>query len=610
MCKSILVLPFLLSFSYGDSASQTDWSGGPGVPGPVTDLGTEFYQDTGTSYYESGYLCLGNVLSQVPQGTTVTESFDVSSIFSIDINGDDAMDILCTADGGSDVVWWENATGSGDSWVLREIDPSFNGAQAVCSADINQDGYMDVVAGGDEYYVPWWENTDGSGTSWTEHVIDDWILNTNIVATEDINGDGFIDVVIGSNSSTNNGVSWWENCDGSGLNWIEHPIGSNCQKIQSLCIEDVNGDGFMDVVGVSNVDQEVSWWENSDGSGSSWTKHAICTGFLGAFSAATADINGDGHMDVILGALGGFENLTWWENSDGSGVSWVEHTVSIYNDSYWSVYSSDVNGDGHMDILGTLWDDNSIIWWENADGSGSNWIVHLVDSDFYAASHVISSDINGDGLLDVVGGSMSYNRISWWDLHEFASDGWLESSILDTECSPQWASLDWNSSVPGGTELYFQYRTSENPGQMGAWSDPIYTPCILSGLLDRYFQYRVSMGSTAPDTSPVLSDLTLNWDPVSISETSEPVPPSVSLLPVSPNPTSNSVFISFALPEPDFVRISIIDIAGRIVAETVETHYPHGYQTVQLDQDLPPGVYYCCMKATGFTGSRRFMVIE
>lgn len=37
-----------------------------------------------------------------------------------------------------------------------------------------------------------------------------------------------------------------------------------------------------------------------------------------------------------------------------------------------SVYFSDINGDGYMDVLGAAILDHDITWWENNDGSGTS----------------------------------------------------------------------------------------------------------------------------------------------------------------------------------------------------------------------------------------------
>ena len=42
-----------------------------------------------------------------------------------------------------------------------------------------------------------------------------------------------------------------------------------------------------------------------------------------------------------------------------------------------------------------------IRWWENVDGSGINWDDHDVASDFNGARSVFASDVDGDGDIDV-----------------------------------------------------------------------------------------------------------------------------------------------------------------------------------------------------------------
>jgi hypothetical protein len=316
-------------------------------------------------------------------------------------------------------------------------------------------------------------------------------------------------------------------------------------------------------------------------------------------------------MDV-LGAAHNADDITWWENMDGSGTNWMEHTVDGDFDFAISVYSADINGDGYMDVLGAAMHADDITWWENVDGSGTSWTEHTVDGDFDGARSVHSADVNGDGYMDVLGAAFTpiINRyagdITWWDLTEYLPDGSLESSILDTQCSPQWASIDWNSSEPAGTDLYFQYRTGDDIASMGSWSDPVLEPCYLSGLLDSLFQYRVTLESDNPEFTPTLHDVTLNWDPTGIEGGEDPV--ILALLPSSPNPSSLPA-VRFSLPEPVSVELSIFDLSGRLVRNIRGTEYMMGYHSILLDA-LSPGIYFCRMISGDFTATQRFVVIE
>ncbi len=599
----LLIFGFI-TFTFADSAVQTDWSGGSGVLGPVIDWGNEFYQSSSINW--SGYPGIALLMQSILEHTVDGDFLGAFSVFSADVNGDGYMDVLGAAYHADDITWWENVDGSGTSWTEHTVDGEFDGARSLFSADVNGDGYMDVL--GAAYYdddITWWENMDGSGTSWTEHTVDGYFNGAYSVYSADVNGDGYMDVLGAACDASD--ITWWENVDGSGTSWTEHTVDGSIFMPMSVYSNDVNGDGYMDVLGASGGANYISWWENVDGSGTSWTEHTVDGDFFGAMSVFSADVNGDGYMDV-LGAAGGADDITWWENMDGSGTSWTEHTIDGYFNYAMSVFSADVNGDGYMDVLGAAYLADDITWWENVDGSGTSWTEHTVDGDFDAAHAVYSADVNGDGYMDVLGAATTLwaGDITWWDLNAYLPDGSLESSILDTECSPQWASIDWSSSEPAGTDLYFQYRTSDDPGNMGSWSDTIPEPCYLSGLLDRYFQYRVSLETDDPGSTPTLNDVTLNWDPFGIE--GDPQVTEYSLLGAIPNPSSLPA-VRFSLPEPALVELSIFDLSGRLVSKINGEEYSPGYHDVLLGE-LSQGVYFCRMISGEFAAIQRFVVIE
>ncbi len=552
MFRIILPLMIFGSFMavYANSAIQTDWSGGDGVLGPVQDWGNEFYQYSTVDWIDNPDILL---LMQSSLEHNVDGNFaNVSSIHSTDIDGDGDYDVLGCSGVKHEIAWWENTDGSGTSWIKHFVDDNFWSVNSIYSEDINADGDMDVIGTGHDEIV-WWENDDGSGTSWTEHTIDAYF----------------------------DGVIW-------------------------LYSEDINGDGYMDVLGAAESAGNIIWWENSDTApGIYWTKHTVADGNY-YMSIHSEDIDGDGDMDV-LSAAREVNDITWYENNDGSGTSWTEHIIDGFFQYPYCVYSEDMNGDGDMDVLAAASGGYNITWWENDNGSGTSWIEHTVDMEFTLAKSVYAEDIDSDSDKDILGTSSYLDAIAWWDITGYLPEGSLESSILNTECSPQWASIDWNSSEPVGTDLYFQYKTSDDPGNMGNWSDQIHEPCFLSGLLDQYFQYCVTMETDDPNSTPALHDITLNWDPYGIE--GDPYTSVFSLPGVIPNPTSGAVSICFGIPEPSMVRLSVFDLSGRIVSEICGDEYSTGFHDVLLG-DISPGIYFCRMISGDFTATQRFVVIE
>jgi hypothetical protein len=80
-------------------------------------------------------------------------------------------------------------------------------------------------------------------------------------------------------------------------------------------------------------------------------------------SAAFADINGDGKLDIISG-----EN--WYE-----APHWTKHHFReiAFLDNYIDDLSTlplDVNGDGHIDLITSGWFTKKLAWWENPGRTG------------------------------------------------------------------------------------------------------------------------------------------------------------------------------------------------------------------------------------------------
>ncbi len=611
------ILPLLIissiTVTYADSATQTDWSGGSGVWGPVTEFGIEFYSDSGIACYSvSGDIALGMIDDVV--GHNVAWDFDgAASVYSEDIDGDGDMDILGAAYIDDNITWWENLDGSGTSWTEHTIDDYFYGAISVYSEDINGDGDMDVLCSSTwDYGIAWWENVDGTGTSWIEHTVDGDFYYAMSVYSEDIDGDGDMDV-LGTEYDADK-ITWWENLDGSGISWTEHTITGGFLGACSVYSEDIDGDGDMDVLGAGGSNYKIAWWENVTGSGTLWITHTVEDYFKDPRCVYSEDIDGDGDMDVLGAAEQGiYDDISWWENADGSGTSWVKHIVhSYFFLGASSVYSADMDNDGDMDILGAGYYEADIHWFENLDGSGTSWSSHLVYGSFGGVNSVYSEDINGDGIMDVIGAARTGDEIAWWEVMSYPSEGTLVSSVLDVECSPVWSTIDWSALEPAETSIGFQVRSSIDPdsGAMGPWSDTFYVPCNLLGILtdgEQYVQYKVILETSDPDITPTLSDVMLTWDPLGIS--GDTGPNSFELLPFYPNPACSVPSVRFGLPEVSAVELSIFDVSGRLLEQISTEEYPAGYHSVFLDE-LSPGIYFCRMVSGNFTATQRFVVIE
>jgi hypothetical protein len=553
-----------------------------------------------------------------PISTTYTNA---NHLFPIDIDGDGDMDVVTAAGRYSPpyffsgrIDWYENTDGSGITWTRHTVDDNFTSAPSISSADLDGDGDADVIGGarGSINQLAWWENTDGSGTSWNEHTIVTSMEDVSSVYAADVDGDGDFDLM--STSSGYSDVMWVENVDGSGTAWVDHVIDGSFNTAYDVYGVDVDGDGDTDAVGAAFNSDQISWWENIDGSGTTWNEHVISNTFNGARTVFASDVDGDGDTD-ILGAASLDWAITWWENSDGYGSNWVEHVISSSFNYAFAVYASDVDQDGDIDALGASYFGDDITVWENTDGLGLIWYEHTIDGNFDGARDVATADADGDGDPDIFGVAAEAGDISWWDVTCCVGSGELVSSILDTEVSPDWDSIIWTSDEPSGTSLYFQVRSSMDPQYMGNWSINITTPGALGNYLndgDRYVQYRVMLASTDPGVSPTLHDVTLSWTELGVNEERNLTTLSVvELLPNHPNPFSRKTVIAFSLPKGDDVNLDVFNIVGEKVASLYSGQLHAGHHAFEWDAvNLPSGVYVFRLEVDDNVQTRKMILLR
>ncbi|OGD72078.1 MAG: hypothetical protein A2Y64_08980 [Candidatus Coatesbacteria bacterium RBG_13_66_14] len=573
---SCLLLGLAISAS-ADSAAQTEWAGGGGVPGPVTDWSYYFASSENIDYYTTwGEFSL--VYESVEH--LVASDFEYAiDVYAADIDDDEDVDILGAAWGADDIAWWENRNGLGTSWTRHTVDGDFDGAYSVHAADIDGDDDLDILGAGlDCGDIVWWEN-DGTGGGWLEHEVDGAFDGASCAYAADFDGDDDLDV-LGAASEADE-VTWWENTDGSGMSWTEHAVQSGYDCPYSVHAADVDGDDDTDILGAALYGYDITWWENTDGSGTSWTAHHVDQ-VIQASSVYAADVDGDEDLDII-GTSSWDDEIAWWENLDGSGSTWTKHSISHGIGGACSAYAADIDGDDDIDGLCAASSSYDIIWWENDDGSGTSWTIHLVDGDVISAASVYAADINGDEALDVAGAVWGNDPISWWELIGIASTGWLKSSILDTETQPVWGIIRWTADVPAETSLTVEVRAGSAPGQMGTWTEVDSSGDDLSDYIadgKRYFQYQITLDSYDNEANPTFEYIIIYWSGVG-----------VELAELSADSTDNGILVNWTVTGdiPSWIQV-LREVDGEIAP--LHADALPGSATLYLDRGVEPGVDY------------------
>ncbi len=236
----------------------------------------------------------------------------------------------------------------------------------------------------------------------------------------DFNGDGLTDFVVGN--AGNDLVSVFL-ADGNG--WFE--LGSNVhsgQNVRGVCIGDFNHDGWPDVATVNmSVGPEESkgnvavLLNNADGTGDLTRASEVPSPGRGEKTCATADINSDGHQDLLVGAYFTDEVLAFMGDGQG-GLRLGSRTRA--GGKPWMIVAGDINGDGHVDVLSANREGDNV---GVLLGDGAGAFAEPVEYETGEAPLAVDvGDIDGDGDLDVVTSDYEGNSFT---VHENAGDGTL-----------------------------------------------------------------------------------------------------------------------------------------------------------------------------------------
>lgn len=368
-----LHIVFLVCFpAFANWVSQSNWSSGPGYPGPSHYWTTAF--DSASSINWSS-----------------TEGF-----IYLEMNS-----------------------------LKHYISGSVSGTQFVYPGDINGDGAIDVVTSSSLNHKHVWFENDGTGSNWTEHLVHSSSVDCYGAYPVDIDGDSDLDV-LGTNSvNPVDSIYWFENLDGLGTDWGVHLIDTSLPKPYFLIGADIDGDLDMDLIAASDANPAtIIWYENLDGDGSNWQQRDVLINpnwdYLTEIKSVDLDLDGD--LDV-LGAFSDQNGLVFCENENDTGTSWSYYQFDldpVYEVPY-SVHSGDLDGDGDQDVAAVdgnppLW--GRVLWLENLDGSCENWDLHVLEDSMPGVNAVHIADITDDGNPDIIVGSgcgWGAQKVLFWD---------------------------------------------------------------------------------------------------------------------------------------------------------------------------------------------------
>ena len=399
-----------------------------------------------------------------------------------DIDGDGLEDLV-TAHEDSNHIRIAFSNGSPDEWMLRTIaeGESAGAVEDVALIDLNHDGYLDVVAACEDAHLVYLQNPgEQARTGQWKALIPEFSRGRGSwvrVFAADIDGDGRAELT-GANKGTADVVRLEagdaDNGATSLIRVVGNPLDSTSWQETVLYQEgvpntalpvDIDGDGDIDVIAAKRIRQQVVIIENLSVGEQGEVRTQVnpieilpgfdapagWRGLSNAFHADIADINSDGHLDILVNVLEladdpGFRHagLGWLMQGESLDAPWVFHRIgNTLPDWVIGIHVTDIDGDGDQDVVtggysginiidGTYsgasrdFDDPSvtaassvgrIAWFENPGNVSGAWLRHDVSRrtrgmfDMY-----VSRDLDGDGDIDLIstrGNSGEYDGVFW-----------------------------------------------------------------------------------------------------------------------------------------------------------------------------------------------------
>lgn len=366
----------------------------------LADINGDSLMDIATGWEEGGitrvYLNPGAAKARLPwPAVTAGITPDVEDAVFADLDGDGAVDVISSCEGGTQTVFihWAppEKTRHLDprAWTTQAIPDSVGRTMWMFCVPVQFDAArgLDLVLGskGPTGIIGLYEvgSHARSVNDYRWHKLSDagWIMS--LVAV-DMDNDGDLDILASDRKGDLRGIRWLENPGGKNLTqrqWTNRFIGAQNWEVMFLRCADLDSDGLEDIVVAArqgNRTQAILCYYRKDRTGLNWHEITIPfpldTGI--AKGVAVGDIDGDGLNDIVFsceGAKDGRSGVMWLrQEADGA---WTPGEISGPSGiKFDRIELLDLDADGDLDVLTCEEQDKNsrgqkgglgVFWYEN-----------------------------------------------------------------------------------------------------------------------------------------------------------------------------------------------------------------------------------------------------
>ncbi|MEP1447318.1 MAG: VCBS repeat-containing protein [Paraglaciecola sp.] len=343
-----------------------------------------------------GGICHASALNlggTVFKPTLMTLGKGESSLAVFDFNSDGHKDLVVSNYADNNIVIYRG-NGKGNLTEINRASAGMNPTD-IATADINGDGDFDIAIANHETSYMTVLLGDGKGNfnpaAYSPLGIEAK-PHLHEVQLHDLDNDNKVDLIV--DNRANEGLLVLKGLNDGSFQTPGELINVAGDPYRGFAIADLNADGRLDIVTPNQ--QEVGIILNDSSERLSFSLHAVVES-IRPFSVELADLNGDGHKDLIVASNADDVTII---PGDGTGNFLEKQKTSIKTSSgAKQIAIGDINGDGIKDSLISSWSGKLLIILGNKSKFETISFEHKEIPNPWA---VVMEDFNQDGKSDFI----------------------------------------------------------------------------------------------------------------------------------------------------------------------------------------------------------------